>query len=215
MGGFATASRNSVCVVGVGWRSLLTMNESVHERTGRCFNGVDNHSGPPKHRAALHRSMVGLLSATRNTRRGTEQPPAGVAHMFGVFLIEEWHMARGGAKKAAPGTAAGMPRFVDVRLTAEDRNTFVGLSYTDTDLIQFLSDVTDSGYRVGCSWSGEHQSYTVSLTGREGSGVNEGLCMTSFAGTLPRAVALAAFKHTVVTAGVWLSTEEADVGAFG
>ena len=109
-----------------------------------------------------------------------------------------------------------MPRFVDIRLTVEQRNEFATWEKREgPDLITFLQSLADDGYRVGVTWSGEHQAYTVSLTGRKSGGVNEGLCMTSFARTLDTAMWLAIYKHVVVAEGDWLSVGGADMGDFG
>lgn len=124
-------------------------------------------------------------------------------------------MARGGKRAAETSKAGGMPRFVDVKLTAEERSEFVRAARTAEELVAGLQSLCDDGYRVGCSWSGEHQTYTVSLTGRDPQGVNFGLCMTSFAGTIHTAVALALYKHVTVTEGNWLGGDEDQTEAFG
>jgi hypothetical protein len=124
-------------------------------------------------------------------------------------------MARGAKKAAEDVTKTGMPKFVDVKLTAEDRAGFVAWKCTPQEIVTFLQDLCDDGYRVGCSWSSETQAYTVSLTCREASSPNAGLCMTSFAKTLDLAVALAVYKHTVVTGERWVGEDVAAVGDFG
>lgn len=115
-------------------------------------------------------------------------------------------MARGAktTKQSAQGTA--MPRFVDVKLTAEQREEFGGWGQRSGDLVAFLQALADEGYRVGVSWSGEQQAYTVSLTGRSDDNPNKGLCMTSFARTLQTALWLALYKHIVVTDGHWMES---------
>ena len=75
-------------------------------------------------------------------------------------------MARGAAKAAKDAAGQGMPRFVDVKLTAEERAGFSTWVRPVGDLVDLLQSLADDGYRVGVSWSGEQQAYTVSLTGR-------------------------------------------------
>jgi hypothetical protein len=140
---------------------------------------------------------------------------AGIAHSVGVALIEDFNMARGKAsvKGARDGT---MPRFVDVKLTAEERDLFLAWSKRGgPDLVTFLQSLADDGYRVGVSWAGEQQAYTVSLTCRQSGNVNEGLCMTSFAKTLENALWLAIYKHTVVADERWAEASGGVEGDFG
>lgn len=113
-------------------------------------------------------------------------------------------MARGKKSASASPGGAGLPRFVDIQLTAEDRKAFVSLSYSADDVLSALERIIAEGHRVGLSYSGERGAYTASLTGREAGCANEGLCMTSFAQTPLKALALAVYKHTVLTEGVWL-----------
>lgn len=124
-------------------------------------------------------------------------------------------MARGKGKEVGPGSGAGMPRFVDVKLTLDDRNTFAALVIEPGALVKSLQSLVDEGYRLGCSWSSEHQTYTVSLTCRDDGSPNSGLCMTSFAGELTTAIALAIFKHRNVTKGKWLSETGGQLSMFG
>lgn len=124
-------------------------------------------------------------------------------------------MARGKKQGTDTANGVGMPRFVDVALSAEDKAAFLAWSPAVGDIVAKLSALCDDGYRVGCSWSGETQAYTVSLTCRDPQSDNKGLCMTSFARDLATAVKLAVFKHEVMTGGVWLSASERDVGEFG
>lgn len=124
-------------------------------------------------------------------------------------------MARGAKKTAASVATGGMPRFVDVKLTQEQKVKFVSWVCTPEEVVRFLQDLCDDGYRVGCSWSGETQAYTVSLTCRNEESPNNGLCMTSFAKELTTAIELAVYKHTVVTEERWVAGDVAAIGDFG
>jgi hypothetical protein len=140
---------------------------------------------------------------------------ASLAHSVGVCLMEMAIMARGKGKDVGAGAGAGMPAFVDVKLTLDERNTFSAMVVDAPVLVQSLQSLVDEGYRVGCAWSAEHQTYTVSLTCRDDESPNKGLCMTSFAGDLTTAVALAIFKHRNVTKGRWLGDQAQQFGMFG
>jgi len=124
-------------------------------------------------------------------------------------------MARGNDKATTDKNAATLPKFVDVRLSAEDKADFLRQEYDDKFLVTVLQSLCDDGYRVGCSWSGETQAYTISLTCRNASSKNSGLCMTSFAKTVRQAIGLAVYKHTVLTEENWLGVAGAGSEDFG
>jgi len=172
-------------------------------------DGSENRPVAGEYRASLAREMRYLLASSRNAGKAGMLSPSGVAHSFGVCLIEDSNMARGKGQGTAVKGGAAMPRFVDIKLTAEQRTGFQNWDQRDDDLVRRVQSLADDGYRVGVSWSGEQQAYTVSLTCRDSDSVNSGLCMTSFAKTLETALWLALYKHLVVTEERWVA------GAFG
>lgn len=124
-------------------------------------------------------------------------------------------MSRGKAK-AGNGAASGiLPRFVDVKLTQEEREQFSEWFSPDGDQTIVIQWFADNGYRVGVSWSGEHQSYTASATCRNTDDPNNGLCMTAFSGDLSKAIALLWWKHHHLANGDWNSRVEPVKEAFG
>jgi len=175
----------------------------------------DNGLGRAIKSAGIARSMVWCLTSSTQTRQQGYVPPAGLCHTFAVCCLELELMTRGIKKGSAAEDRGGLPRFVDVKLSHEERVAFSTRAYSAEELVTGLQRLTDAGYRVGCSWSGDTQSYTVSLTCRDSGSPNHGQCMTSFARTLDKAVALALYKHTEVTRGVWLGEGGADSEAFG
>lgn len=182
-------------------------------KDGLC--GSETRPGGEAFRASTRRELRYLLIISDYSRKAGMLSPAGVAHSLGVCLIEDYAVARGKGKPTNERTSGAMPRFVDVKLDPEERERFRAFSATGAELVDAMQAFADNGYRVGVSWSGETQSYTVSLTCRAVGDPNEGLCMTSFAGSLDRAIALAVFKHTVVTAGVWVSGTGGEREDFG
>lgn len=148
-------------------------------------------------RASIGREMRYLLTISYDASRPGRIRPAGIAHSLGVCLIEDWNMARGKGQSKGASAGSAMPAFVDIKLSREDRAAFLEWYSPDADQVGLLQQFTDDGYRVGVSWSGEHQSYTVSVTCRDADSPNNGLCVTSFARLLPQAIALAWFKHDV------------------
>lgn len=169
------------------------------------FEGLGSVSRPPAEaiRASIAREMRYLLARSNEAGRGGYLSPAGLAHSLGVCLIEDWNMSRGKGKAGQGRAATNLPTFVDIKLTEEERENFLTALEDGLDAVKCLQTFADTGYRVGVAWSGEHQSYTVSVTCRDEESPNNGLCMTSFAGKLERAVLLAWFKHEVVCRGDW------------
>jgi len=140
---------------------------------------------------------------------------AGLAHTFAVCMLESAEMARGAGKSGKSGNAAAMPKFVDIKLSQEEKADFVARNYDDKFLVTVLQSLCDDGYRVGCAWDAERQAYTVSLTCRNFDSPNNGLCMTSFAKNIRTAVGLAVYKHTVITVEDWLGEAGAGSEDFG
>jgi len=175
----------------------------------------ESRLGAEAFRASTRRELMYLLAISHNPRRAGIVSPAGIAHSLGVCLLEDYAVARGKGKPTVEAKSGVMPRFVDVKLDGDQRKAFLAFTSTGAELVDAMQAFADNGYRVGVSWSGEQQAYTVSLTCRAQGDPNEGLCMTSFAGSLERAIALAVFKHTVVTEGVWTSGGGGEREAFG
>lgn len=171
------------------------------------FEGLGSVSRPPAEaiRASIAREMRYLLASSRDAGRGYRISPSGIAHSLGVCLIEDWHMARGKGKGSTGGVGGNLPTFVDVKLSETDRENFLASLGDDFDAVRVLQSFADLGYRVGVAWSGEHQSYTISVTCRDEESENNGLCMTSFAGDLTRGILLAWYKHDVVCGRKWRS----------
>lgn len=179
------------------------------------LGGLENKAPSEAIRASIARELRYLLTISENAGKPYAIRPAGIAHSIGVALIEDFIMARGKgmAKEAKTGA---MPRFVDVKLSAEERDGFLSWAKRGgPDLVDFLQSLADDGYRVGVTWAGEQQAYTVSLTCRQSGNVNEGLCMTSFAKTLENALWLAIYKHVVVADHRWLEASGGEEGDFG
>lgn len=124
-------------------------------------------------------------------------------------------MSRGKGRAGQGTSATAMPRFVDVKLDGDQRKQFLEWFSPDADQVEWLQRFADDGYRVGVSWSGEHQSYTVSATCRDVDSPNNGLCMTAFAGELPKAIALLWFKHNYVAEGRWSDVSPLPSQEFG
>jgi hypothetical protein len=179
------------------------------------LNGGENTDGAARKSAGIRNTLLWSLTCSRYASVRGQIPHTGVSHTFAVACLELEEMARGNGKPKDGEKPSGMPRFIDVPLSADDKHAFKEFLPAASDLVGWMARMCDSGYRIGSSWSGESQSYTVSLTCRDPESPNAGMCMTSFAKDLRTAVALAQFKHEVLTRGVWVSAAERDMGEFG
>jgi len=165
----------------------------------------DYRAGGQSHRASLGRELLYLLTINTQARIGRDISKSGLAYSISICLLEASIVARGKGGGDNGTTAAVMPRFVDVKLTTEQRAEFADHVLSPDDCVKFLMSATDDGYRIGVTWSGEHQAYTVSMTCRNTDSPNNGQCMTSFAGNLVTAISLASYKHHIVTKELWSS----------
>lgn len=190
--------------VGLGWSAPSCIMSRQLRLWSDGSDGAGNGAGGHNPRASLHRELWYLLTINTKTGGVGRVSPSGLAYSLSVCLIEDFNMSRGKSKGGAQGNGSAMPRFVDIKLTQEQKAAFLGQRHTAEELVGFLQAVADDGYRVGCSWNAESQSYTVSMTCRNAESVNNGLCVTSFAKDVSTAIALAWYKHDVVCGGDWL-----------
>jgi hypothetical protein len=185
------------------------------ELPGFTGRGSGNRTPAEVIRASIGREILYLLTISRDASRGYRITPAGVAHSLGVCLIEDWNVARGARKGKEPGIGQGVPTFVDVKLDDEERENFLAWLGDDVDALRVLQAFTDQSYRVGVAWSGEHQTYTCSVTCRDPDSSNNGLCMTSFSRVLTQAILLAWYKHDVMCQRDWAARAPKPTEGFG
>lgn len=200
----------------LGWGGTLPCAMSVQ----LGFPGFEGPSPQQRLTAGAARAGIGrelryLLTRSAEAGGGFGISPSGLAHSVGVCLIKDFDMSRGKGKQSAGQGGSSLPTFVDVKLSAEERESFLSWSAGDVDPVKCLQAFADEGYRVGVAWSGEHQTYTVSVTCRDTGSENNGLCMTSFGRVLPVAVMLAWYKHEVITERVWRAYEPDAAESFG
>lgn len=181
------------------------------------FSGLGSVERTPAEaiRASIGREVRYLLASSRETRGGRSLSPSGLAHSIGVCILEDWTLARGKGKGSQSGSAGGLPVFVDVKLSPEDKENFLASLGDDLDAVKVLQSFADDGYRVGVTWSGEHQTYTVSATCRDEESENNGLCMTAFSRDLTQGILLLWFKHDVICRRKWKAYEPKPTERFG
>lgn len=129
-------------------------------------------------------------------------------------LIGSAKMARGkGATKNGTGTAKQQwTTFVDVPVSGDDW-PLVLKEYGDYEsLNEALAGLVGNGYRVSFSYNPANDAIICSVTCKDEESVNNGMTMTSFAGTWPEALMVAAYKHYVVTKQNWAKAASASGG---
>lgn len=191
------------------------MSENHRKLDGGVVYGPESRPGNGQGSRGTTRSMMWCFASGSNARIRCGVSDAGIAHTFAVCMLELETMARGGGKGPGKSSASTMPKFVDIKLTQEDKADFLRQNYDDKFLVTVLQSLCDDGYRVGCVWDAERQAYVVSLTCRNSESENNGLCMTSFGKNIRTAVGLAVYKHTVLTEERWLGEAGAGSEDFG
>lgn len=107
-------------------------------------------------------------------------------------------------KKSAPQYG-----FARCELTAEDKKAAKAWSQIETkNLGPLLHDVGASGYKIGLSYSDEHDTWTASFSGKPDEAINELMVLTARHKDWVQALMTLLYKHTVIfKSGVWESDD--------
>lgn len=119
------------------------------------------------------------------------------------------------AKKSEPKQERVWHGFVRCELTEKEKADFkawdVGFDEAFAELAELLPD-----YKLSLSYNKANQCYVASLTGTSPDHVNQGWCLSAFAGTLDNAVRVLWFKHLCVLQNDWtrdtIKRDYADIG---
>jgi len=101
--------------------------------------------------------------------------------------------------------------FVDIPLTDAVRdNLMVEDGLAEKMVLGMIFQVAEDGYKFSFTYNSGLQSYIATITGREGSGQNEGYALSGF-GNTPMQAGLALFgKHVVICNwGDWFGPDQA------
>lgn len=103
--------------------------------------------------------------------------------------------------------------FVRCELSAEDKKAAkVWIEENTSDMAAIVHDVVASDYKISCSFSSDHDTFTVSLTGKEGS-LNEYKTLTARHRDWVVATMTVMYKHSVMFGSkVWESDDTEDDG---
>lgn len=105
--------------------------------------------------------------------------------------------------------------FVDVRLTAEQRQQYQGWAAEDDDVLAVLFDEVLNGYKFTLSFNSKNQSFTASLTAVGTGGGNDGYTLSSFGAEPWVAVRVLIYKHRVISEGDWSSVGAGSSDSWG
>lgn len=98
--------------------------------------------------------------------------------------------------------------FKDVRLTDAQRDAYENWDCHDADVYQLAAEAVSSGYKFTCSYNGSNDTYTATITGQSGVGVQAaGFSLSAFAPDWYNAVRTLMYKHWVVLDGDWSKIE--------
>lgn len=98
-------------------------------------------------------------------------------------------------RKGKQRAQQGWLGFVEVSLTAEDKEALQVAYATDGALLDFMQEVVDDGYKLSVSFDASHSCYVATLTGRGDTCPNNGLSLSGRGPSLGGSVACVAYKH--------------------
>jgi hypothetical protein len=118
-------------------------------------------------------------------------------------------MARGTAKKPAAKKPAGAAwtTFVEISL-ADYKLEQIEQAFGDPEKVfEAVESMARDGYRISLSYNEQNDAIIASVTCKDDASPNAGCTYTSFAGDWLSALRVAAFKHYVVAAQVWVGDD--------
>lgn len=100
---------------------------------------------------------------------------------------------------------AGWGGFINVRISDTQREDFHAWEQANAAHIgAYYEDHLSEGIKFSAAYDRENESFVVSYTGRLVALSPDRFCVTSRAGTLPQALALAVYKHEVMAEGDYI-----------
>jgi len=105
----------------------------------------------------------------------------------------------GGSTRPNTGNFGGFKGFVDLPLTDAIRDELsVAMEQGALNLIEFLVTVAQDGYKFSVTFNPGLKSFIATLTGRDGSGDNEGYALSGFGTTVEQALYSLYGKHVMI-----------------
>lgn len=110
-------------------------------------------------------------------------------------------MSKKNGSKQEKGKNGKWKGFVNVPLSTTDTLDVIEHALGERSLGETLLELVSDGYKLSVSPLRDGTGFAVSLTGREGTGENDGYTMTTFAGTPERGIMAAWYKTYVICEG--------------
>lgn len=139
---------------------------------------------------------------------------AGVEHWTGYLFYELEKVAMATSKKKkSQTTSLDSYSFIRCELNSDDKKAAkVWIEENFADMGAIVHDAVASGYKMSISFSSDHDTFTASLTGKEGA-VNEFKTITARHKDWQVAAMTVMYKHNVMfKASVWESDAGEDDG---
>lgn len=114
-------------------------------------------------------------------------------------------MARGKQSESkSPSNNRFQPtQFVDIPIVESDFADAQKVYGSSDILVDAVTDLLDSGYRVGLSHNAQNDAFICSVTCREDNDPNNGYTFNAFSETWFEALQLAIYKHYVKSKKLW------------
>lgn len=99
-------------------------------------------------------------------------------------------------------------KFVDMELTADGKAAFKQWPFTHDSLISYVETRGNEGYKLGVSYKPDRGAWIASLTCVDKASPNFEYCLSAYGGDWLQAIAVLAYKDTVLLAGDWAAKHE-------
>lgn len=123
-------------------------------------------------------------------------------HWYSEAMREKFGMAK---RERDNATWKG---FVDVKLTSEEKDSYVSWDIHDDDLWLLLVDAISAGHKLSITFNRQNDQFVASFTGQTDTGKNEGYTLSAYAKTWYDSVRVLTFKHSVLLEGEWSRAAE-------
>lgn len=100
--------------------------------------------------------------------------------------------------------------FVDLPLTGDCRDRIAQAKAEGAiDWLAFFDQVLQDGYKFSLAYNSSLRSFIATLTGRDGSGANEGYALSGFGGTAEDSLLALWGKHCLISNwGAWVQAAD-------
>jgi hypothetical protein len=134
---------------------------------------------------------------------------------FKLAIGEMMARGKGNVTQKSSDTATQWTKFVDIPLVEAEWADIIKAYGNPDAIVDAISDLLESGYRVGLSHNRQNDAFIVSVTCKVEGDPNEGCTYNAFAETWFEACQIAVYKHFIKSKKVWSSVAGKDRPKFG